>query len=236
MTEWAAKVFWREVVAEPAGDAWHVTLDGRPIRTPGRQLLALPTAPLAERVAAEWRAQEGLIRPETMPATRTANSALEKVAPQREAVAEMLAGYGETDLLCYRAESPAELVARQAEAWDPLLAWAEETYGAPLIVTTGVMAVAQPPAATARLAAEVGALDDFALAAFHDLVALSGSLVLALAVRAGRLEPEAAWAASRIDESWQEEQWGHDDEAAAAAALKARAFLDAAAFLAAAEM
>ncbi|MGZ9810948.1 ATP12 family chaperone protein [Pseudoroseicyclus sp. H15] len=234
MTEWAAKVFWSEVAIEVGEGGWHVMLDGRPVRTPGRKPLALPTQALAERVAEDWRAQEGIIRPETMHATRTANSAIEKVEPQRDGVAELLAGYGSTDLLCYRAESPAELVARESAAWDPLLAWAAESLGAPLEVTQGVMAVDQPESSLARLRAHVDALSDFELAGFHDLVDLSGSLILALAVLQGRLEPEAAWSMSRIDENWQRDQWGADEEADARAEVKRTAFLDAAAFLAAA--
>ncbi|NDV02244.1 ATP12 family chaperone protein [Pseudoroseicyclus tamaricis] len=234
MTEWAAKVFWSEVATEETAEGWQVTLDGRPIRTPGKHLLALPTAALAERVAEEWRAQDGQIRPETMPATRTANSAIEKVAPQQADVSAMLAGYGGTDLICYRADAPAELVSRQAAAWDPMIAWAAESLQAPLNVTAGVMAVDQPASSLTRLHARVEELGIFRLAAFHDLVALSGSLVLALAVLDGRLGAEAAWTISRIDEAWQEEQWGPDEEAAAATATRREAFLNAAAFLAAA--
>ena len=139
----------------------------------------------------------------------------------------MLADYGGNDLLCYRAAEPPALVARQAAAWDPLLDWADVTFDAPLVVTTGVMPAGQPAASLARLAAEVAALDPFRLAAFHDLVVLSGSLVLALAVIGGRIGPQEAWAASRIDEIWQAELWGEDAEASAAAARRRAAFLQA---------
>jgi chaperone required for assembly of F1-ATPase len=171
-------------------------------------------------VAAEWDAQDGEVKPLTMPATRSANSAVERVAPQHAEVAEMLASYGETDLLCYRAERPADLTQRQAKGWDPLLAWAEAQYGTRLIVTSGVLPVAQPPEAVVRLARVVADIPPFPMTALHDLVTLTGSLILGLAVAEGRLFPKEAWDLSRIDETWQIEQWGDDEEAAEAAAAK----------------
>jgi chaperone required for assembly of F1-ATPase len=183
-------------------------------------------------VAAEWQAQTGTVNPATMPFTRTANSAIDTVVPQHQAVVDMLAAYGGTDLLCYRATGPAELVARQAAAWDPLLDWSATALGAPLRTTAGVMHVDQPPASLVTLTAAVDALSDFQLAAFHDLVAISGSLVLALAVTRDRLTVEEAWALSRIDEAWQIEQWGDDEEAAELAARKRADFLQADRFFA----
>lgn len=230
MTEWAPKRFWKaaEVASAPAG--WTVTLDGRAIKTPAKAALVLPSEGLARAVAEEWQAQGEKIDPATMPFTRMANSAIDKVSPQREAVADMLAAYGDSDLLCYRAESPEELVARQAEQWDPLLHWAAETFGARLAPRGGVMHEPQDAAALERLSAEVHAQPPFALAAFHDLVAISGSLVLALAVIHGARSPREAWALSRLDETWQAEQWGVDEEAAETAALKAAEFEHAAHF------
>ncbi|MFM7334135.1 MAG: ATP12 family chaperone protein, partial [Tabrizicola sp.] len=175
----------------------------------------------------EWQAQEGKVNPETMPFTRTANSAIDKVAPQFDAVAAMLAEYGGSDLLCYRAEAPPDLVARQAEAWDPILVWALERFGADLLVTSGVMHVAQPPESLVGLHRRVAGMSAFQLSAFHDLVALSGSLVLALAVTDRRVTAEQAWSLSRIDEDWQISLWGEDEEAAEIAALKRAAFLQA---------
>jgi chaperone required for assembly of F1-ATPase len=163
-----------------------------------------------------------------MPMTRFANSAIDKVTPQFAEVAEMLAAYGETDLLCHRADTPAELVARQAAIWDPALDWAADHLGARLIPTIGVMHRDQDPAALSRLRDLTHAFDAYELAAFHDLVSLSGSLVLGFAVVHGFGTAEAIWNASRLDETWQEEQWGVDDEAAAHAAVKRQAFLDAA--------
>jgi chaperone required for assembly of F1-ATPase len=217
---WAPRVVWRQVTVAP-GDGGHaVLLDGRPLRTPARAPLRLPAAALAEAVAAEWRAQRDRVRPATMPLTRLASTAIDRVAPQHAAVAGIVAAYGATDLLCYRAAAPAALAARQAAAWDPLLAWAAAALAAPLAVGQGVMPVPQP-AAAAPLAARVRACGAFELAALHDLAALTGSLVLALAVREGRLGAAEAFRLSRIDEDWQAELWGSDAEAAAAAALRA---------------
>lgn len=229
---WAARRFWREVTVEAEGEGFAVLLDGRRVRTPLKAPLALPTRAFAEAVAEEWRAQGEVVNPGAMPATRLANAAIDKVGASRAEVVAMLGDYGRTDLLCYRAEGPARLLERQRAAWDPLLAWAEEALGARLATGAGVMPVAQAEGDLARLRAAVDGLDDFALSAFHDLVALSGSLVLALAVAQGRLAPEAAWELSRLDEAFQIEEWGEDEEAAKAAEGKRGAFLDAARFMA----
>lgn len=227
MSVWSARKFWTTATAVPVEGGFTVHLDARPVRTPLKAPLVLPTLALAEAVAAEWDAQDGKVNPETMPFTRTANSAIDKVAPQFDAVAAMLAEYGGSDLLCYRAEGPPDLVARQAEAWDPILIWAYETLGADLVVTTGVIHVAQAPESLVTLHQKVGEMTPFQLSAFHDLVALSGSLVLALAVTEGRLTAEEAWSLSRIDEDWQISLWGEDEEAAEVTARKRAAFLQA---------
>lgn len=229
---WSMKRFWRAADVARAEGGWGVRLDGRPVRTPGKLPLVLPSARLAEAIAAEWEAQEDEVRPATMPLTRTANSAVERVAPRQAEVADLLAEYGATDLLCYRAAAPAELVARQEAAWQPWLDWAERRYGARLVVATGLMPVPQDPASLAHLAAEVQRLDPFELAAVHDLVTLPGSLVLGLAVLDGALAPPDGWPLGRIDEDWQAELWGEDAEAAEVAARKKAAYLDAARFLA----
>lgn len=227
MSVWAARRFWTTASAVPVEGGYTVHLDARPVRTPLKAPLVVPTLALAEAIAAEWQAQEGTVNPETMPFTRTANSAIDKVAPQMDEVAAMLAAYGGSDLLCYRAEGPPELVQRQAEAWDPILIWALEAIGSDLVVTAGVMHVEQPPEALMRLHQRVAALTPFQLAAFHDLVALSGSLVLALAVTQRRVTAVEAWTLSRIDEDWQISLWGEDEEAAEVAARKEAAFLQA---------
>lgn len=227
MSAWTARRFWTTASAVPVEGGFAVHLDERPVRTPLKAPLVLPTLALAEAVAAEWQAQKGKVNPETMPFTRTANSAIDKVAPQFDAVAAMLAEYGGSDLLCYRAEGPPDLVARQAEAWDPILFWALERFGADLVVTSGVIHVAQPAESLVALHRKVAGMTPFQLSAFHDLVALSGSLVLALAVAEGRVAAEEAWRLSRIDEDWQISLWGEDAEAAGIAALKRAAFLQA---------
>lgn len=225
MAEWAPKRFWKTASVEPTEGGHTVTLDGRPVKTPAKAALVLPTAAMARAIAAEWAAQDDKVRSETMPVTCAANSAIDRVAPQRAEVAALIAAYGESDLICYRAEGPEPLAARQAAAWDPLIDWARDALAAPLTPTCGVMHRAQPPASVAALGARVGALDPFELTALHDLVSLSGSLVIGLAAAEGWAGLDDLWARSRVDETWQEELWGVDEEAAAAAALKKQAFL-----------
>ncbi|WP_213684333.1 ATP12 family chaperone protein [Roseicyclus sp.] len=227
---WKAKRFWSAVSVSEVDGGYGVMLDARRVMTPGKIPLTLPSRMMAHAIAAEWDAQEGEIAPLSMPVTRAANSAIERVTPQRAEVAAMLAAYAETDLICHRAAAPVALVAGQAAAWDPLLAWADAALAAPLIATVGVLPVDQPPTSLARLAAQVAALDAFKLTGLHDLVTISGSLIIALATTAGRLAPEQAWAISRIDEDWQIAQWGADEEAAAMAAHKRSDFLRAAQF------
>lgn len=227
MSTWKPKRFWTETAVTETEGGYTIALDGRPVRTPAKAPLVLPTRALADAVAAEWAAQVDEVRPETMPLTRTANSAIDKVAAQHDEVASLVAAYGETDLLCYRAEAPRELVDRQAAAWDPILDWASDTLGARLVTVSGVIPTAQDHRALDRLAARVKDFDAFQLAAFHDLVSLTGSLVLALAATESVRDAEVIWEHSRIDESWQIERWGEDEEAAEHTALKKQAFLDA---------
>lgn len=231
MSGWTLKRFWAQASAAEVPGGYAVHLDGRPVRTPGKAQMILPTRALADAVAAEWQAQTGEVRPALMPMTRMANSAIDKVAPQQDDIVAMLADYGGTDLLCYRATAPAELVARQAEGWDPLLDWAATALGARLRPTPGVMPVAQDAASLSRLAAALAGFTPFELAAVHDLVAIPGSLVLGLAVAGGRLDADAAFGLSRIDEIWQAELWGQDEEAAESEAFKRAAHADAARFL-----
>ena len=228
MSDWTMKRFWTETGVAEAEGGWTVTLDTRPIRTPAKAVFAVPTRAYAEAVAAEWEAQTETVKPETMPLTRSANAAIDKVAHQFDEVAGLIAAYGETDLLCYRAEGPDALIARQAQAWDPLLDWAETALGARLYPTSGIVHRAQETAALARLAGQVRAFTPFELAAFHDLVALSGTLVIGFAAARQHAPPESLWEVSRIDEEWQAEQWGEDEEAAEQTAHKRQAFLDAA--------
>lgn len=223
------KRFWTDVtVADRA-----VALDGRPVRTPGRAPLVLATDALADLVADEWRGVGETLDPRAMPLTGLANAAIDRVAPDPARFAADLARYGESDLLCYRADAPDDLVGRQAAAWDPPLDWARRRYDVHFTVAAGVMHRPQPPATIARLRDAVAAQDAWTLAALSPVVTLTGSLVLALALTAGAITPDAAWAAATVDEAWQAERWGVDPLAAEAAADRRRAFDAAAAFLAA---
>ena len=228
---WAAKRFWAEVTVEAVAGGFGVRLDARAVKTPAKAAFVVPSRALAEAVAREWRAQQGVVDPQAMPFTRYANSAIDKVAAQFDEVVAIVAAYGGTDLLCYRAVGPDRLVVRQAAAWDPLLAWVAGV-GAPLKAVAGVMHIAQPPTSLAVLTGRVGALDIFGLAGFHDLVAISGSLVIGLAVIDGWAAPDVLWPLCRIDEDWQAEVWGADEEAEAAGVLKRQDFLRAAEFYA----
>jgi chaperone required for assembly of F1-ATPase len=220
VSQWAAKRFWTTTSVVPEEGGYAIRLDTRAVKTPAKQPLIVPTEGMAMAIADEWQAQTGKVNPESMPVTRSANSAIDKVTSQFDAVVNLTAAYGASDLLCYRAAAPVELVALQAQAWDPLLAWAKATYGVDLHVTTGVMPIAQPTETTVRLRAEVARMTPFQLTAFHDLVALSGSLVLALAVTAGKLTADQAWTHSRVDENWQTSLWGADEDAAALATFR----------------
>jgi chaperone required for assembly of F1-ATPase len=227
MSVWAAKRFWTEARAVDTEGGFTVHLDKRPVRTPAKSPFILPTRAMAQAAADEWQAQQGKVRPETMPVTRMANSAIDKVTALHAAVVTEVAGFGATDLLCYRATHPQELIDRQAQAWDPILHWSATTLNAPLNTTHGVIPITQPDASLATLTTRVQVLDPFRLMALHDLVAISGSLLLGLAVTAGQLTAEQAWDACRIDENWQSEQWGEDEEAAEHAELRRLAFFQA---------
>lgn len=230
MSAWKAKRFWKQATAETCDGGFTVRLDGRTVKTPAKRPLVVPTLAMAQAIAVEWDAQQGAVKPETMPVTRAANSALDKVAEQFDEVADLLIAYGGSDLLCYRATGPEGLVERQAAGWTPLLDWAAQDLSAPLTVTHGIVHVDQPQASLDCLAALVRAYSPFQLAAFHDLVAISGSLILALAVTEAHLSADQAWDLSRIDETWQAELWGVDDEAALLEASKCAALHEAARF------
>lgn len=225
------KRFWQEARTERVEGGWLIRLDARPVRTPARRLCVVPIAAMADRIAAEWNAQDERIDPLSMPLTRAASTCLDRVMPEVDAVRRNVAGYGGTDLLCYRAPEPPELVARQARGWDPLLDWVAEAFAARLVVGEGVMHIAQPPEAVTRLGAEVETLDAWEMTALSELTTLTGSLVLALAVSHGRLEPAQAWQLSRLDEQWSIEQWGEDAEAAQQTARREADFMVAAELL-----
>ena len=212
MAEWTAKRFWKIASVVEAGDGFTVHLDGRKLRTPVKSELIVPIRELAEAIAAEWDAQGDKVDPLTMPVTRTANAAIDKVAPMHAEVSALVAAYGDTDLLCYRAASPSELVKRQNTAWDPLLEWAADTLAAPLKTGVGIVHVKQDTKVLTLLAKRVANLDAFQLAAFHDLVGMSGSLIIGFATIHKVLPVTGLWRCSRIDEDWQIEKWGEDNE------------------------
>ena len=211
------KRFWAEAAAERAEEGYRVVLDGRPVRLPGGAPLAVPTAALAGAVAGEWQRAGGQVGGEMdwsmVPLTRLAGTAQERVAPDPAATVDALARYGETDLLCYRAERPEELVRRQERAWQPWLDWAANRYGARLVPTAGIVHRAQDPAALALLRRAVAGQDELALAALGVAVPALGSLVLGLALADGALDADMAHALATLDEAYQAEQWGEDAEA-----------------------
>ena len=225
------KRFWKsaEAVAEAGG--WAVRLDERPLRTPGKALRILPTEALGRAIADEWASAAERVEPRAMPLTGLANAAIDRVAPDRAAVAADLAKYAQADLACYRAEGPQSLAERQGESWDRLLGWARRRYDVDFAVTKGIVHVDQPPATVDRLAHEVAALDPFRLAGLSPLVTIGGSLVAALALVEGALTTEQAWDAVSLDERWQLEKWGEDAEAIAALALRRDDFFAAARFI-----
>jgi chaperone required for assembly of F1-ATPase len=218
MADAQVKRFWKEARVE--GD--DVLLDGRPVRTPKRNTLTLPTPALAEAVAEEWNAVGEELDPRALPLTGLANAAIDIVEPDRIAFAEALAKYAETDLLAYRAEKPPELVSRQAEQWDPLLAWVQHRYDVHVEVTAGVMHRPQPAATVARLRDATAALGAFELAGLSPLVTIGGSLVVGLALVEQAFEPDRLWNAVNLDELWQEELWGADELAASAREARRR--------------
>ncbi|WP_454916126.1 ATP12 family chaperone protein [Xanthobacter sediminis] len=211
--------FYTEARVGEAEGGFTVLLDGRPVRTPARGLLKVPTRALAEALAQEWDAQATEIDPFSMPLTRLVNVALDRVAAEAPAVREEVVRYAGTDMLFYRAEGPAGLVERQALHWNPVLAWAREAHGAPFFLAEGVCHVAQPEDSLARVAALVpqAALP---LAAVHVMTSLTGSALLALAVAQGVIDADTAWQAAHVDEDWNRELWGEDEMATARRAAR----------------
>lgn len=223
--------FYTQVAVAQDDAGYAIQLDGRPIKTPARAGLLLPSARLADAVAEEWRAQGEKIDPRAMPMTGLANAAIDRVAPDPITFAGGIAAYAETDLLCYRADEPPDLVARQAVEWDPLLEWARARYDIGFEVTSGIIHRAQPPATIARLAEAVAARDSFALAALSPLTTIGGSLIIALAIAEGAIAPDAAFDAAHLDELWQKDHWGEDGLALQAREARRADFLAAARFL-----
>lgn len=225
------KRFWKTVTTASTEGGWEIALDGRPVKTPARVPLSVPSRKLVDAIAEEWATCGEDFDPRDMPLTGLANAAIDRVAPDPAAFAATLAAYGETDLTCYRAAEPEELVARQAAEWDPLLDWARRRYDVHFELATGIMHRPQPPATVERLAAAVHAIDPFRLAGLSPLVTISGSLVAGLAVLHDALDVETAFAATHLDELWQIERWGEDQLATDAREIRKRDFLAAARFV-----
>jgi len=225
------KKFWKDVAAEPEGEGWTIKLDGRPVRTPARAELVVPSEALAEGIAGEWRSIEGAVDPRKMPLTGIANAAIDRVVPDRQEFALGIARYAEADLACYRAQGPRELSERQSQEWDKLLGWGRRRYDVDFATTCELMHVPQPAATIERLTQALVALGPFHLAGLSPLVTIGGSLLAALAVLERQVSPEAAWDAVSIDERWQIERWGADAEAEALLESRRRDFLAAARFL-----
>ena len=197
-------------IGEAADGGFPLLLDGKPVKTPARRALTAPTPPLAQAIAEEWNAQAALIDPAGMPLTRLASAVIDAVADMPDAVAEEVAKYLGSDLLCYRAAAPEGLVASQTRAWDPVLAWARAAIGARFVLAQGVVHVAQPAETIAAMGAKIPA-DPWRLGAVSMITTLTGSALLALALAEGALDADAAWAAAHVDEDWQRSQWGSDD-------------------------
>jgi len=224
------KRFYAQAHVGEAGEGgFPLLVDGKPVKTPARRALAAPTRQFAEKIAEEWNAQVEMIDPARMPLTRLANAVIDAVSEASAPVADEVAKYLGSDLLCYRADRPEGLVERQTRAWDPILGWARGTLGARFALAQGVMHVAQPAEAIAAMRAAIPA-DPWQLGAVSAIATLTGSALLALALSAGAIEPEAAWAAAHVDEDWQMAQWGRDEDALERRAYR-RAEFDAAAIV-----
>lgn len=216
------KRFYKDVtVTEDLG----IALDGRPVKTPMKAPLRLPTRALADAVAAEWAEQGAEIKPATMTLTKLANTAIDRVGEHRAAIAQEVLDYANSDLVCYRTDRPPQLVAYQATAWDPIVDWARTALDAPFEVTDGILHRPQPEAALAAFAAAVQPLSDFELAAFHSIMTLTGSALIAMMLARQATTPDAAWTAAHVDEDYQVEHWGEDAEAQARRAARHAEFM-----------
>lgn len=209
-----ARRFYKQAHASDAAP-FQILLDGRAVKTPKKRALAVPTKALADAIAAEWSAQDEFVNPSRMPLTRFANTAIDAVRDAEESVAADIVAYAGSDLVCYRAETPEELVVLQSRAWTPIVAWADKTLGAKFRVVHGVMHVPQPPEALEAVAGALKPHDAFRLTGLHVLTTLSGSALLAIEIGRGDITAEAAWSAAHVDEDYQMKLWGEDAEALA---------------------
>jgi chaperone required for assembly of F1-ATPase len=224
------KRFYASAGAAETAGGFAITLDGKPIRTPSGRHVVVPNKEIADAIAAEWEAQREEINPLTMPMTRFANSVVEGVVDRVDAVTDDMAKYLQSDLLFYRAGHPEALVAREAALWDPLVFWAAQTLGAHFILAEGIVHVRQPDAAIAAVRAALPT-DPWSVAALHVITTLTGSALLAVALKRGVVDQDQVWAAAHVDEDWNSEKWGVDEEVAARRAARLVDFRAAAALL-----
>lgn len=225
MSVYPMKRFWREVSVRELPEGFGISLDEKSLMTPGKQLLAVPTGEFAAQIAIEWEAVEKEVEPELLRFTKVANTAIDRVSSRMLEVVDDIVAYGEADLICYRAREPEDLKQLQAKLWNPWLDWSQTELGAPLHSVAGIGYREQPMESLVALRNEVARHSVFELVPLNELVTISGSLILALAVSRGALTAPEAWPLSRLDEEWQAEQWGRDELAAAAASQKREAFL-----------
>ena len=232
MSEWKPKRFWKKVDVVSLEKGFCIKLDAKILKTPAKKEMLLPTNALAKKIAAEWDKQFDEIDPNGMPFTKSANAALDKVVEQFEEVSSLVGDYGDTDLLYYRADSPTELKMRQQSSWDPMIDWAEKNFEVKINCGTGILYIPQDKKLVYKLSQEISELSSFQLTGLYDIVSITGSLILGLATINGRLSADEAFNLSRIDELWQIEQWGHDEEAQAVSDQKYKAILHAQEFFA----
>ena len=225
MSEWKQKRFWKNVRVVSSEAGYFIKLDDKILKTPAKRQMMLPTEALAKKVASEWDEQVEEIDPTTMPFTKSANVALDKVSEQFEEVSSLISEYGDTDLLYYRADSPPELQKRQKTGWDPIVKWAENTFKVQINCGTGIVYIPQNEKLISEIRIKISSLNIFELTAFYDMVSITGSLILGLAIINGRLSADEAYQLSRIDEQWQLEHWGEDEEAQVASNKKNIAIL-----------
>jgi len=232
MVEWAKKRFWETVstVCVDGASLYKVYLDKRLLNTPNKKPLILPTKEMANHVVFEWESQGDKVDPLTMPYTRSANSSIDKVAPQTDEIRKLVTDYGDSDLICYRADKPKELVRRQEKIWSNLVLWSASDLNAPLNIFEGVVYAPQPSQSILEFEKQVSNLNTFQLCALYDLVTISGSLVLSLAVIKNFLNLDNAWSACQVDEDWQQENWGVDEVESVRTLNRKTAFFHAASF------
>ncbi len=220
-----AKRFYKVVTVERQEDGFCLHLDGRPVKTPLKKTLLMPTSALAEAVAEEWERQEEHIDPGSMLLTKLSNTALDRVGEDRDRIVDEIVDYANADLLCYRAQGPQELVIRQCKLWDPVLDWTAAELGASFLITEGVVHKNQSDECLDAFRRFAVGLSDHAIAGYHNAMTMTGSAVLAAAAMKGRLDGEEAWSLAHVDEDWQIEHWGADEEEAARRAGRREEFL-----------